>query len=187
MHKSFLVNITIARGVLSLALGVMVLIQPVMLRPFIVNFMGVYWLLGGIVSLRLAKTAPRAKGLRLVVGIAGVVAGLALLARSFTVGYVPISVLIPILGLLILLSGVLHILVGVRIREKIGQSWEYANLVLGGFEVIFGLLVLLYPWFQFEMAYLSIVMWAIMGGIIMVADGLRLRRLLREQEQMSNQ
>lgn len=86
------------------------------------------------------------------------------------------------LGILILLSGLLHILAGFRFSETTGWGWKIANVLLGVFEVGFGLLVMLYPWYQFKLAYLAFVAWAFLGGIILLGDGLRLRRLLREQQ-----
>lgn len=177
-QKKFLVNIIIVRGLLALTLGVLLLIQPATLRPFAINFMGVYWLLGGFVSLRVAKNAPRAKGVRTLVGVIGIVAGVALLTRTLTASLISLPTLTLILGILILLSGLLHILAGFRFSEKIGWGWEIANVLLGVFEVGFGLLMMLYPWYRFELAYLAFVAWALLGGIILLGDGLRLRRLL---------
>ena len=181
-QKKLLVNITIFRGALALALGLLLLLQPVNIRPFAINFMGMYWLLGGVVSLRVAKDIQRAKGLRIAVGIIGIVAGLALLTRTFSVSLMPTSYLMPILGVLIVLSGLLHILAGMRFSEVIGRGWKITNVLLGVFELVFGVLVVLYPWYRFDLAYLSVAIWALLGGIIMVGDGLRLRSLLRDQD-----
>ncbi len=186
-RKKLLVNITIFRGALALVLGLLLLFQPVNLRPFAFNFMGMYWLLGGFVSLRLAKDAPRSKGLRLAVGIIGIVAGLALLTRTFSVSFVSTSYLMPILGVLIVLSGLLHILAGMRFSEIIGRGWKITNVLLGVFELVFGVLVVLYPWYRFDLAYLSVAIWALLGGVIMLGDGLRLRSLLLEQPPVSTE
>jgi len=185
-QKKLLVNITIFRGAVALALGLLLIFQPVAVRPFAINFIGVYWLLGGIVSLRMVKDAPRSKGLRLAVGIIGIVAGLALLTRTYSVSYMGESYLMPILGVLILLSGVLHLLAGLRYSEIIGRGWKIANVLLGVFEIVFGVMVVLYPWMRFELAYLSVVAWALLGGIIMLGDGLRLRRLLQQQQSLAD-
>jgi uncharacterized membrane protein HdeD (DUF308 family) len=180
-QKKLLVNITIIRGLLALTLGVLLLLQPATLRPFVINFMGVYWLLGGFVSLRIAKESPRPRRLRLAVGIMEIVAGAALLTRTISVSLIPLPILMFVLGLLILFSGLLHILAGIRFSEKIGRGWEITNVLLGVFEVGFGVMVTLYPWFRFELIYLSVAMWAFLGGIIMIGDGIRLRQILREQ------
>ena len=181
-RKKLLINITIFRGALALALGVLLLIQPVSVRPFAINFMGVYWLLGGFVSLKLAKGASSAKRLRTAAGIIGIVAGVALLSRTLTMSLVSQVILMTILGALIVLSGLLHILSGLRFSEIIGQGWKTANVLLGVFEIVFGVIVVLYPWMRFDFAYLSIVAWSLLAGIIMLGDGLRLRSLLRKQE-----
>ena len=186
-QKKLLVNITIFRGVLALALGLLLLFQPVNFRPYAFNFMGVYWLLGGVVSLRMAKDVQRAKWLRIAVGIIGIVAGLALLTRTFSLSLVSTSTMMPILGVLIVLSGLLHILAGLRFSEIIGRGWKIANVLLGVFELGFGIMVVLFPWFRFDLAYLSVAIWAFLGGIIMLGDGLRLRRLLLEQPPVSTE
>ena len=82
----------------------------------------------------------------------------------------------------ILLSSILHSLSGLRFSEIIGRGRKIANVMLGIFEIVFGVMVLLYSWVHFELAYLSVVAWAFLGDIIMLGDGLRLRRLVQEQQ-----
>ncbi len=185
-QKRLLANLTIFRGAVALLLGFLLLIQPESSRFYAINFMGVYWLLGGIVSLRVAKSAPRAKGFRIASGIIGIVAGVALLSRTISVSFLTLTILLSALGVLILFSGILHILAGLRFSEAIGQGWKVANVLLGLFEAVFGVMLLLIPWVRFDLAYLSLVAWAILGGIIMLGDGLRVRRLLQRQQLMSD-
>ena len=59
--------ITLARSVLATAVGLALILQPDKARPMLVNFMGVFWLAAGMVSLRWGTNGerPRALGLDL--------------------------------------------------------------------------------------------------------------------------
>ena len=73
--------ITLARSVLALALGLALILQPEKTRPMLVNFMGMFWLAAGIMSLRWGAIGERAQRMSVVVGIVGIVAGVLVLGR----------------------------------------------------------------------------------------------------------
>ena len=106
--------ITLVRGLLAIALGVSLLFWPDKARPMLVNFMGMFWLVSGIVSLRWGVHGERARGLSLLAGSAGVLAGLGMLSRRFTTGMVGEDVLLSVLGLILLLTGLMHMIGGFR-------------------------------------------------------------------------
>jgi uncharacterized membrane protein HdeD (DUF308 family) len=58
--------ITLVRGLLAIALGVSLILWPDKARPMLVNFMGMFWLVSGIVSLRWGVHGERARGLSLL-------------------------------------------------------------------------------------------------------------------------
>ncbi len=75
--------ITLIRGMFAIILGVALLFQPDKTRPLLVSFMGMFWLGSGIISLRWGVHGERARGLSLLAGAAGVLAGLGMLSRRF--------------------------------------------------------------------------------------------------------
>ena len=106
--------ITLIRGLLAISLGVALIFQPDKARPMLVNFMGMFWLVSGIVSLRWGARGERARGLSLLAGAVGVLAGISMLSRRFTTGMVGEDVLLSVIGLIILLTGLMHIFGGFR-------------------------------------------------------------------------
>ena len=56
--------ITLARSVLAVALGLALILQPEKTRPMLVNFMGMFWLMAGVMSLRWAQVANERSELR---------------------------------------------------------------------------------------------------------------------------
>jgi uncharacterized membrane protein HdeD (DUF308 family) len=47
--------VTLVRGILAITLGVALLIQPVKVRPFLITSMGMFWLVGGVMSISLGS------------------------------------------------------------------------------------------------------------------------------------
>ena len=101
--------ITLARSVLALALGLALILHPDKTRPIVVNFIGVFWLAAGIMSLRWSTSGERARRTSVMVGLVGIVAGVLILGRyllSQLVGEAPIVLL---LGSVVVLTGMVHV------------------------------------------------------------------------------
>lgn len=186
--------ISLIRGCLAIALAVALLVQPDKARPFLVNFMGMFWLIGGIVSLRWGVHGERARGLSLLAGATGVLAGLGMLSRRFTTGMVSEDVLISVLGLIILLTGVLHIVGGFRTGPDVThllsakRKWSWTGFLLGIFEIVLGLMLVIAPLERGPVIYYAAALWALVGGAILIGDAVRLRRRRRQarEEQTSD-
>jgi uncharacterized membrane protein HdeD (DUF308 family) len=184
--------ITLIRGMLAVTLGVTLLIWPEKARPFLVSFMGMFWLASGIVSLRWGVHGERARGLSLLAGAAGVLAGIGMLSRRFTMGMVGEDVLLSVVGLIILLTGLMHIFGGFRnvpeetrvygrIRSRVWpRTWSWTAFFLGMFEIVLGLLLVVEPMGRGPLIYVAASVWALIGGAILLSDALRLRRLRQE-------
>ena len=109
--------IPLIRGLLAISLGVALVFQPDKTRPMLANFMGMFWLVSGIVSLRWGVHGERARGLPLLAGAVGMFAGLAMLGRGFARNWLAEDVLFSLLGLIIFLTGLLHLFGGFRVGE----------------------------------------------------------------------
>jgi len=187
--------ITLIRGTLAITLGVALFFWPDKARPILVNFMGMYWLVSGIVSLRWGVRGERARGLSLLAGAAGVLAGLGMLGRRFTSGMVGEDVLLSVIGLIIVLTGLMHIFGGFRTgpeetnllsrsRSRIRpRAWSWTAFLLGLFEIGLGVILVISPMDRGPVVYFAASLWALVGGTILIGNALRLRRL-RQQAQM---
>jgi len=181
--------ITLIRGMLAVTLGVTLLFWPDKARPMLVNFMGMFWLVSGIVSLRWGVHGERARGLSLLAGAAGLLAGVGMLSRRFTQGMVGEDVLLSVMGLIIMLTGVMHILGGFRTGPEVrhlfsaNRQWSWTAFLLGLFEMILGLILVVEPMNRGPAVYSAASVWALVGGAILLGDALRIRRLRQETQQ----
>ena len=187
--------ITLVRGMLAISLGIALIFQPDKARPMLVNFMGMFWLVSGIVSLRWGVRGERAKGLSLLAGAAGVLAGLGMLSRRFTMDMAGEDILLSVVGLIIILTGLMHIFGGFRtgpeetrvygpMRSRVWpRTWSWTAFLLGLFEVVLGVILVVAPMNRGPLIYFAASVWALVGGVILIGDAARLRRLRKQAEQ----
>ena len=179
--------ITLFRGLLAVTLGAIILFWPEKSRVMLANFMGGYWLAAGIISLRWSANGRRAKGLPLLAGIVGVLAGLVMLGRLVVQNLLPLETLMAIVGLVIILTGLMHVFGGFRQGEELEPTWSWSSFLLGVFEVSLGLLMILAsPGGTGTLVFWAASIWAFIGGAVLIADAMRLRRnRLRQKETLS--
>jgi uncharacterized membrane protein HdeD (DUF308 family) len=181
--------ITLVRSMLAITLGVALVFWPDKARPILVNFMGMFWLVSGIVSLRWGVHGERAKGLSLLAGAAGVLAGVGMLSRRFTQGMVGEDVLLSVVGLIILLTGLMHIVGGFRTGPvethllSQNRKWSWTAFLLGLFEIVLGVILVIAPMGRGPLIYFAASVWALVGGTILLGDAVRLRRLRQTAQQ----
>ena len=166
-------TITLIRGLLALSLGIVLLFLPDKTRPMLGNFMGMFWLASGIISLRWSASGKRARRSGILAGVIGVLAGLAMLTRGVTNAWIRQDILFSLLGVVMLLTGILHTFGGFRVGER---QWSWTSFMLGIFEVVLGLMLIIEPMGRSIFFYLAASIWALLGGIILILDAVRIRR-----------
>ena len=169
--------VTLLRGFMAITLGLALWIQPQKLRPFLITSMGMFWLVSGLMSIRWGLSGKRARGMPLLAGIVGVLAGLAALSRRFELldNLFSDVLVITVLGIAILLTGLMHMLGGFRTGEEASREWSWTSFLMGIFEFILGAKLIIEPMRQGTLIYLGVSIWAIIGGVILIGDALRLR------------
>jgi uncharacterized membrane protein HdeD (DUF308 family) len=173
--------VTLLRGFMAITLGLALWIQPQKLRPFLITSMGMFWLVSGVMSIRWGLSGKRARGMPLLAGIVGVLAGLAALSRRFDLLDTLVSdvLVITVLGTAILLTGLMHMLGGFRTGEEASRERSWTSFLMGLFEFIMGAMLILEPMRQGTLIYLGVSIWAMIGGVILIGDALRLRSRVR--------
>ena len=178
--------VTLFRGLLAISLGVVLLFLPGKALPMLANFMGIFWLLAGVTSLRWSASGERARGLSLVAGVIGVLAGLVMISRHLTDNVVSFTTLLDILAVVILLTGLLHIVGGFRTGEDAARQRSWTSVLLGVFEVVLGILLLITraaaPTGFGRPTYLAFTIWALIGGLILIGEALRVRKARLSQK-----
>ena len=173
--------VTLVRGILAITLGLALLIQPVKVHSFLITSMGLFWVVRGVMSIRWGRSGRRARGMPLLAGIVGVLAGLAAISRRFEPldAVVSDTLAITVLGVAILLTGLMHMIGGFRTGEDATRQLSRLSLLLGLFEVVLGGALIVTPLVQGLIIYIGASIWAMVGGTILIGDALRLRSRAR--------
>jgi uncharacterized membrane protein HdeD (DUF308 family) len=160
------------RGVIALLFGILAFMWPNLTLLWLVTLFAVYALISGVVSIAGAvqnRSSDREWWLILLLGLISVVAGIIAIMRPGMTALV----LVLVMGANALVTGVLDIVVAIRLRKTIQNEWL---LVLAGLaSVVFGILVFLFP-----LAGALALVWlisaqAIVTGIFLLALAFRAR------------
>ena len=178
-HGRVAYRITFARGILALTLGAAMLVQPEKTSDNLATYMGAFWTLTGVLSIRSALVGVRTRGVPLVSGLAGVVAGMATLFRGRLDEVAAESVFVYVLATVILLTGLAHVLGGFKSGDDLERGRTRSSTLLGMMEIALGLLFLIGSVENSRAAYWAAGVWALTGGVILIGDALLLRRRLR--------
>jgi uncharacterized membrane protein HdeD (DUF308 family) len=167
--------ITLARSILALTLGLGLILQPDKARPMLVNFMGVFWLTAGIMSLRWGASGERARRSSVVVGVVGIVAGTLILGRYLLLQLVGEAPIVLLLGFIIVLTGLVHVFEGFRTGVDQQRQRSWTSMVLGAFEIVLGVVVLVWR-DEFGLFFYSVVtVWAFAAALVLLREALRQR------------
>jgi uncharacterized membrane protein HdeD (DUF308 family) len=162
----------ILRGVLAILFGIIAFISPPATIAALVLLFGAWALVDGVFDIVAAiqhRTMDRSWWLTILEGVVGILAGL--LALAFP--DVAATVLLLLISAWSIVTGVIEIVLAIRLREQItGELWL---AIAGILSIIFGALLFLFP----AAGALTIV-WLIGGfaiafGVAMIILGWRLR------------
>lgn len=170
------------RGIAALFLGlgllvpVEVILQVDRVQAMLFQFIGIYLLLSGIMSLIWGFSNRRRLGIWILAGALGLAGGIAFFFWSFLESHLPSSVLTIIFGLIMLLIGSIHLLGGFRLSETYGRRWSWGHEFLGLVEILIGLLIFVSLFVTVDNLRIILSFWGIVAGIGLVADGVRIRK-----------
>ena len=145
----------------------------------LVTFLGLYWMVGGLITLRFALAIRpwRRTRLALIAGMVAVGGAILLLLRGLLNGLVDADLLVILLGVSAVLTGLLRVLGGFAAERQLGRRWTVGAIVLGTMEVALGGMLLLSTDVDANVLAPIIAGWGLVSGTLLVAEGLRLRRL----------
>jgi uncharacterized membrane protein HdeD (DUF308 family) len=167
--------LSLFRGLVALALGTALLFAPTMGRPLLAQYMGMYWLASGLLSIVWGIRGARFTRLWLLAGCVGVIGGLAIVLHTLFSAYVDATLIVNLFGVVAVLTGLLHMAGGYRVRREHGPRWSRGSFLLGLVQLVLGLLVLFVPGKVPRIVILLAVAWALIGGLGLVRDALQLR------------
>jgi uncharacterized membrane protein HdeD (DUF308 family) len=176
--------LTVLRGLVALALALAIAVAG-RSTGRLVTFLALFWVTGGLITLRFALAIRPRPGFRLglAAATAAVVGALLVLLRERLSGLVDPDVFVGLLGISAVLTGLLRILGGFAAEERLGRRWTLGGIVLGTLEVALGALLLLTSRVDAHLLVPIVAAWGAVSGILLLAQGLRLRRLARTWRQ----
>jgi len=168
--------ISLVRGIMAIVLGIILIFAPNRSVAMLFNLMGIFWITSGLFLLHHPELR-RLMGKRVSwgLGLAAVLTGLLMVSRTITWRWVPEIVVIELLGAVILLTGVLHMLGEFRVGRVFKRRHETLQFLLGLFEIVGGLLLLLSPLEQGPITYWTATIWALIFGSLVISDALAQR------------
>jgi uncharacterized membrane protein HdeD (DUF308 family) len=168
-----LVWVTLVRGVMAIVIGLALALHNDRAPAALANFMGVYWILAGIATFRLglAVQGPRRR-VPLAAGAIGAATGAIVLLAD-----VGETFLLLVLGVVMALTGIVHLLGGFELPDVSGRRWR-PGVPLGILEVGLGTILILTSSQSGSLWTWLASAWAILGGVVLVFDALAIRRRL---------
>ncbi len=127
------------QGILALILGSFLLVYPIRTLSVIIWFLGFYWFFSGIVTLFSAFSDSRERGMKIFLGILGIILGLLILAYPLYSTFVVPFIFTIMVGVFALIYGFIALYGGLT-----GKGWGVG--ILGLLSVIFGLIILANPY-----------------------------------------
>ena len=170
--------VTFFRGLFAVVLGIALIFRPDAARPLLANFMGGFWFASGLISIRWGLANKHARGVTILVGVIGALAGMAMVGRNFVNRWVAFDFMVTALGIIVLLTGILHVSGQMPVRHG-PVKWTRSGLFLGIFEIALGL-VLIFDDNIGPFINIIALIWAFAGGFVLIADAWQIREEMKQ-------
>jgi len=156
-------------GIATFIVGLLLLTNPAATIIILIQFLGIWWLVDGILDIVSMFVDRTAWGWKLFSGIVGIVAGIVILQHPFWSPIIVTSMLVLILGIL----GILQGLIGIFGAFK-GGGWVSA--VFGIVSILIGILLLNNQLAAGIGLWLLIGSFALVGGAVGVWQAFKIKK-----------
>lgn len=175
--------IYLLRGVFALFVGISLILQPDKTRFTMIQYIGMYLLSSGILSLLWGFSGKKRWGMWLLAGIIGVAGGLAYILRPLFDDFMSVDALSILFGFIMLFTGLVHIFGGFRKSTHYDRGWSWGSFLLGVIEVVFGVMVLASSFFPITIITTLASVWGIAAGVGLTSESIRLWKQARVRVQ----
>lgn len=160
--------ILLINGIAAIIIGFLLLTSPLETVVILIQIMGLYWLISGVVTLVSIFVNSSQWGWKLFSGILGVLAGIVVLQHPLWS-----TILVP--TTIVLIIAIQGIIIGVIGIIQLFQGGGWGAALLGAISLIFGILLLTQPLIAATVLPFVFGGFAIVGGIIAIIGAFRLR------------
>lgn len=160
--------LVLIEGIAAVILGLMLFSAPAMTTAVLVQVVGIYWLISGMLAIITIFIDSTAWGWKLLVGALGIIAGFTIIQHPLWSTLLVPATIVVVMGVNGLIMGVINL-----IQAFQGGGWGAA--IVGGINIVFGLLLL----GSIAIATLALPfvlgIFALVGGVIAIIGAFRLR------------
>jgi uncharacterized membrane protein HdeD (DUF308 family) len=160
--------VALVGGIAMLILGLLILLLPRLTPALLIQFVGLFWLVDGVVGLACIFVDRSSWGWKLLAGILGVVGGIFVIQHPlWDTAFVPIvsSLIIGVIGILIGLSQL--------VLMSCGSGWRAG--IPGVVSILIGVLLAFSPMLGAVILPLALAGLVLAGGVAAIVASLRRR------------
>lgn len=163
--------VALINGIASLLLGALLICSPGMTTLILIQFLGFYWLIDGIISIVriFTKTTDLHWGWLLARGILGILAGLVVINNPLWSTILIPTFLVILLGIQGIIGGVIGLVEGFRD----GPGW--GAIIVGAIGIIFGIILLASPLIAATVLPVVVGVFAVIGGLAAIVLSFQMR------------
>lgn len=126
------------QGIIALILGIYLIMYPLQTLMVMIVFLGAYWFVSGLFTLFGAAADATDRGMKILLGILGIILGLLILAYPWYSTFIVPFIFVIMIGVIALIYG-FYALYG----AFTGKGWGVG--ILGILSILFGFLILASP------------------------------------------
>jgi len=160
--------VVLIEGIAAIIIGVLLLVNPRITTAVLVQFLGIYWLIVGIIDIVRIFMDSSMWGWKLFSGIIGILAGIAIIQYPLWSSLLVPTVLVWVFGFFGVIIGIIGL-----IQAFQGAGWGAG--ILGVLSILFGLLLLTNAFVtSFTLPFIFGIL-AIVGGLAALVMAFQMR------------
>lgn len=156
-------------GLMAIIIGIMLITTPVITTYYLILFMGAYWFVGGIFTLISLFQDKSNMGWKIFLALISILAGIAIMTYPMWGTLIVLTMLVFLIGFWGLLIG------GTKLYEAY-RSKDAGAGILGFLSIIFGIILLIFPYGAAFALPLIAGIFALMGGISAAVFSFRIKK-----------
>ncbi len=160
--------LVLIEGIFAIIIGILLLSKPGMTTAILVQVLGIYWFIAGILNIVGIFIDHTAWGWKLIIGILGIIAGIIIIQHPLWSTVLVTTTLIIVLGIEGIIIGAVNI-----VRAFRGAGWGVG--ILGALSIIFGIILLANSLLAATTLPVVLGIFAIVGGILAIIMAFRMR------------
>lgn len=179
------------QGIAAVIIGWLLLVNPVATTLSLVVFLGLYWLIAGVMDVIFSFFDIGHKGSKwgwkFLGGLIGIIAGLFVLNNPIMAGILTPVMLMYIVAFTFVFNGIVKMVVGKQEREDGHYDWSWGSFFLGMFYLIFGIVLITGPVLVSTVSLiLAVALLAIIGGIGAIIMSFKVKGASKEVKKESS-